>query len=127
MNWSAVVGLDLRDGLVDERGPGKDRDLGEVVVEAKPAALTAAALALGSSKRPTSSMKTVPTSERASPIGAMENTPSAGRPPCWRTLLAMRNAGAPMMVMVVPREAAKESGIKSLDGGDVVLAARCRA
>lgn len=50
-------------------------------------------------------------------MGAMEKTPRPGRPACSKAPLAMRNAGAPMIVIVVPREAAKERGISSFDDG----------
>ena len=62
-------------------------------------------------------MNAVPASARVKPIGAIEKMPRPGRPACCKTWLAMRNAGAPMMVIVVPREAANERGISSLDGG----------
>src|SRR5437762_5175425 len=61
-------------------------------------------------------MNSVPTKEIARPMGAMEKTLSPGRPALWSTPLAMRKAGAPMIVIVVPSEAAKESGISSFDG-----------
>ena len=51
----------------------------------------------------------------ARPIGAMEKMPRPGRPACWSTALATRNAGAPMIVIVVPSDAAKESGNSSFD------------
>jgi len=41
------------------------------------------------------------------------------------TGLAMRNAGAPIMVIVVPDEAANEKGINSVDGGTPRSCERC--
>jgi len=62
-------------------------------------------------------MYSVPSAEMARPIGAMEKMPRPGRPACWSTALATRNAGAPMIVIVVPSEAAKDSGSSSFDAG----------
>ena len=62
-------------------------------------------------------MNTVPTADSARPMGAMEKIPKPGRPPCCKMLLAMRNAGAPMIVMVVPSEAANDSGMSSFEAG----------
>ncbi len=67
--------------------------------------------------RPISNMNSVPAAERLSPMGAIEKIPSPGRPYCCSTLLAIKNAGAPMMVIVVPSEAANDSGISSFEGG----------
>ncbi len=39
------------------------------------------------------------------------------RPDCCKVLLAIRNAGAPMIVIAVPREAANDIGIRSFDAG----------
>ena len=60
-------------------------------------------------------------------MGAIEKMPSRGRPACCSIALAMRNAGAPMIVMVVPSEAAKDSGISSFDGGMLRSRASCSA
>src|SRR3954451_10105472 len=61
-------------------------------------------------------MNRVPAADIARPMGAMLNTPRGGRPALSRTLLAIRKAGAPMIVIVVPSEAAIDRGISSRDG-----------
>ena len=50
-------------------------------------------------------------------MGAIEKMPNPGRPACCKTWLAIRKAGAPIIVIVVPREAAKDNGISSFDAG----------
>ncbi len=62
-------------------------------------------------------MKTVPATDIAIPIGEIEKIPSSGRPAFWSASLATRNAGAPMIVIAVPSDAANEIGISSLDAG----------
>jgi hypothetical protein len=51
------------------------------------------------------------------PIGAMEKTPSPLLPACFNKPSVIKNAGAPMIVIAVPREAANERGINSLEAG----------
>lgn len=67
----------------------------------------------------------MPAAESAKPIGAIEKMPSPGRPASWSTCEAMRNAGAPMIVIVVPSEAANDMGISSREAG--MLRARERS
>jgi hypothetical protein len=62
------------------------------------------------------SRKSVPITVSISPIGAIEKILKPGRPACWRLALAIRNAGAPIIVIVVPSDAAKERGINNFDG-----------
>src|SRR5574340_215451 len=62
-------------------------------------------------------MNSVPAVTSTSPMGAIEKMLSPGLPCCFKSPFAMRNAGAPMIAMVVPREAAKDIGISSLEAG----------
>ena len=75
------------------------------------------ALCVGSRNCPTSNTKSVPASVRLRPIGAIEKIPRPDRPDCCNTVLAIRNAGAPIIVIVVPSEAANDMGISSFDAG----------
>jgi hypothetical protein len=70
---------------------------------------------MGSRKRPASSMKAVSASDRLRPMGAIEKMLSLGRPACCKAWLAMRKAGAPLIVIIMPREVAKDKGISSFD------------
>ena len=62
-------------------------------------------------------MKSVPANDSVSPIGAIEKIPNPARPDFCNVLLAIRKAGAPMIVIVVPSEAANDIGIRSFDAG----------
>ena len=59
----------------------------------------------------------MPATVKLNPIGAIEKIPRPDRPDCRRIVLAIKNAGAPMIVIVVPSEAANDIGIKSLEAG----------
>src|SRR5437879_12056114 len=71
-------------------------------------------------------MKIVPTNDKDNPIGAIENIGRPERPDCCNVWLAIRNAGAPMIVIVVPSEAANDIGIRSFDAGIFRLRERSR-
>ena len=79
----------------------------------------------GSRKRPTSKTNKVPATVIARPIGAIEKMPRPPRPACRSIVLAIRNAGAPMMVIAVPNEAANDIGISSFEAG--ILRSRARS
>ena len=59
----------------------------------------------------------MPATVKLNPIGAIEKIPRPDRPDCLSTVLAIKNAGAPMIVMVVPSEAANDIGINNLEAG----------
>jgi hypothetical protein len=71
----------------------------------------------GKSQRPASSTNSVPAADSANPIGAIEKMPRPGRPASRSACEAMRNAGAPMIVIVVPSEAANDIGISRREAG----------
>src|SRR5690349_9051416 len=50
-------------------------------------------------------------------MGAIEKIPRPFWPACFSKPSAIRNAGAPMIVIVVPNEAAKDNGINNLEAG----------
>ena len=71
----------------------------------------------GNKNRPTSKINSVPAKERTKPIGAMEKMLNPGRPACRRMPSATKKAGAPIIVIVVPSDAANESGINNFEEG----------
>ncbi len=69
-------------------------------------------------------MYTRPRITSAAPIGVISNIPRPRAP--WRSsmLLASRKAGALITVSVVPRDAARDMGISTLEGGMPLSRAR---
>ena len=68
----------------------------------------------GKRNRPSPKTNKVPATVKLNPMGAIEKIPRPDRPDCWRMVLAIRNAGAPMIVIVVPSEAANDIGLAAL-------------
>src|SRR6476469_7393456 len=51
-------------------------------------------------------------------MGAIEKIPRPDLPDCCSTVLAIRKAGAPMIVIAVPNDAANDIGINNFDAGN---------